>query len=124
MADQSHDIMKKLPYKAFLIFLRNELKTITQLNQLFQSNQVEPVKLFEDFLLYKNLLPKIVVPAQLQKIKDNELVKFDFHSHLMHTSSIYLGYDFESLSQKNDSRDLPDIRERCKNFLVVLAEQI
>lgn len=57
MAEQIHDIMRTLPFKAYLIFFLNELKTVTQLNQLFQSNQVEPVKLFEDLLLlYKNLL--------------------------------------------------------------------
>lgn len=125
MADQLHDIMKRLPFHAFLVFLKNELKAITQLNQLFQSNQVEPVKLFEDlFLLYKNLLQKIVVPAQLQKVDDSELTNFNFHPHLMHTSSIYLGYDFESIAKRIEERDLIDVRERCKNFLVILAEQI
>ena len=82
MADQLHDIMKRLPFHAFLVFLKNELKAITQLNQLFQSNQVEPVKLFEDlFLLYKNLLQKIVVPAQLQKVDDSELTTVLLKNH-------------------------------------------
>lgn len=49
MAEQLYDIMDRLPYKAFLIFLKSELKNVTQLNLLFQSDNVEPTKLFEDF---------------------------------------------------------------------------
>ncbi|XP_037945175.1 uncharacterized protein LOC119677758 [Teleopsis dalmanni] len=125
MADQLHDIMKNIQFKIYFGFLKNELKTITQLNLLFQNNQVEPVKLFEDlFLLYKNVLQKIVVLAQLQNIEDNEITNFDFHPYLMDTSSIYLGYDFESAAQNINASDLTEIRQRCKNFLVILAEQI
>jgi len=125
MANQLHEIIKILPYKAYLIFLRSELKSITQVNKLFQSNQVEPLKLFEDlFLLYKSLLQKIIVPAQLQKVNDSELANYDFHPYIMHTSSIYFGYDFESVAQALNKNDLTDVRERCKNFLVILAEQI
>ena len=68
MAEQLHDIMRRLPFKAFLVFLESELKNITNVNKLFQSDNVEATKLFEDvFLLYKNLLQKLVVPSQLKK---------------------------------------------------------
>ncbi|XP_063366388.1 uncharacterized protein LOC134654851 [Cydia amplana] len=123
MAEQLYDIMR--PFKAFLIFLKNELKTVTQLNLLFQSDNVEPTKLFEDlFLMYKNLLKRIVVPSQLEKLVDSELMDFSFQEHLMHTSSVYLGYDFQIISQELEANDLLDVRERCKNFLCCLAEQI
>lgn len=125
MAEQLYDIMDRLPYKAFLIFLKNELKKVTQLNLLFQSENVEPTKLFEDlFLLYKNLLKRLVVPSYLDKLVDSELVEFDFKNHLMHTASMYFGFDFHDISQKLPPRDLPDVKERCKNFLCCLAEQI
>lgn len=125
MAEQLYDIMKRRPFKAFLIFLKNELKNVIQVNLLFQSDNVEPTKLFEDlFLLYKNLLKKLVVPSQLEKLMDCELVEFNFQEHLMHTTSIYFGYDFQSISQELEERDLLDVRERCKNFLCRLAEQI
>lgn len=125
MAEQLYDIMRRLPFKAFLIFLKNELKNVTQLNLLFQSDNVEPTKLFEDlFLLYKNLLRRLVVPAQLEKLVYSELVEFNFKEHLMHTGSIYFGFDFQNISQELDERDLLDVRERCKNFLCCLAEQI
>lgn len=125
MAEQLHSIMDRIPYKAFLIFLKNELKNITQLNLLFQSDNVEPTKLFEDlFLLYKNLLQRLVVPAYLDKLVDSELVEFNFKDHLMHTASMYFGFDFHDIAQKLAPRDLSDVKERCKNFLCCLAEQI
>lgn len=125
MAEQLYDIMRRLPFKAFLIFLRNELKNVTQLNLLFQSDNVEPTKLFEDlFLLYKNLLRRLVVPSQLEKLVDSELVEFNFQEHLMHTASMYFGFDFQNISQELEEKDLLDVRERCKSFLSCLAEQI
>lgn len=41
MAEQLYDIMKRLPFKAFFIFLKNELKNVIQVNLLFQSNNVD-----------------------------------------------------------------------------------
>lgn len=120
MAEQLYDIMRRLPFKAILIFLKNELKNVIQLNLLFQSDNVEPTKLFEDlFLLYKNLLKRLVVPSQLEKLVDCELVEFNFQEHLMHTTSIYFGYNFQTISQELEQSDLLDVRERCKNFFVV-----
>ncbi|KAK0070873.1 hypothetical protein PV325_013956, partial [Microctonus aethiopoides] len=101
--------MRRLPFKAFLIFLRNELKNVTQLNLLFQSDNVEPTKLFKDlFLLYKNLLKRLVVPSQLEKLVDSELVEFNFRKHLMHTASMYFGFDFQNISQELEEKDLLD----------------
>lgn len=124
MAEQLY-IMRRLPFKAFLIFLKNELKNMTQLNLLFQSDNVEPIKLFEDlFLLYKNLLRRLLVPSQLKKLVDSELVDFNFLEHLMQTASMYVGLDFQNISQELEENDLLDVRERCKKFLCCLAEQI
>lgn len=125
MAEQLHDIMKRLPFKAFLVFLKCELKSITQLNLLFQSDHVEPVKLLEDlFLMFKSLLQKLVVPSSLQKFGDRDLTDFDFQSHLMHTSAMYFGFEFHSIAQNIVERDLADVKERCKKFLCTLALEI
>lgn len=125
MAEQLYDIMDRLPYKAFLIFLRNELKNVTQLNLLFQSDNVESTKLFEDlFLLYKNLLQRLVVPSRLEILVDSELLEFNFKDHLMYTASMYFGFDFQNISQQLAPRDLSDVKERCKNFFCCLTEQI
>ncbi|CAH2089009.1 unnamed protein product [Euphydryas editha] len=124
-ASQLHDTMSRLPYKAFLIFLKSVLKIVTQLNVLFQSDNIEPTKLFEDlFLMFKSLLKKIVVPAQLQKVKDSELVNFDFMPHLMHTSSLNFSYELQSIAEYLNPTDLKDVKERCKNFWCVLASEI
>lgn len=103
--------------KLFLIFLKNELKNVTQLNLLFQSDNVEPTKLFEDlFLLYKNLLQRLVVPSHLEKLVDSELLEINFKDHLMHTALMYFGFDCQNISQLAPG-DLLDVKERCKNFL-------
>lgn len=66
-------------YKAYLIFLKNNLQVICKTNLLFQSDDVSPFILFEDLsLLLKNMLTKIVVPDQLKKISDTELINYDF----------------------------------------------
>lgn len=120
-----YDTMSRAPYKAFLVFLKSELKNVVQLNMLFQSDNIEPTKLFEDlYLLYKNLLNKIVVPGRLQKVSDDDLVSFDFKSHVMHTAAINFGYNFECIAKNINPTDLEDVRERCKSFLIELAENI
>ncbi|KAK0169172.1 hypothetical protein PV328_012378, partial [Microctonus aethiopoides] len=73
------------------------------------NDNVEPTKLFEDlFLLYKNLLKRLVVPSQLEKLMDSELVEFNFQKHLMHTASMYFGFDFQNISQELEEKDLLD----------------
>ncbi|KAL4721113.1 hypothetical protein ACJJTC_015019 [Scirpophaga incertulas] len=42
----------------------------------------------------------------------------------MHTASMYFGFDFHTISQELEEKDLLDVRERCKTFLCSLAEQI
>lgn len=108
-----------------MIFLKNELKSVIQLNTLFQSDNVESLKLFEDlFFMYKSLLKRLVVPSQLEIVLDCELVKFNFGQHLMHTTSMYFGYDFQTISQELKESDLLDVRERCKGFLCRLTQEI
>ncbi|XP_043268500.1 uncharacterized protein [Venturia canescens] len=125
MAAQLYNIMIRLPYKAFLIFLKYELKSVTQLNLLFQSDYVEPTKLLEDlFLMFKNLLQKLVVPSSLQKLTDSELINFDFQSCLMHTSAMYFGYEFHVIAQDIEPTELLDVKERCKKFLCTLAQEV
>lgn len=125
MAERLFDIMDRLPSKAFLVFLKNELKTVSQLNLLLQSDNVEPTRLFEDlFLLYKNLLQRLFIPSYLEKLVDSELVGFNFKEHLMHTASMYFRFNFQTISQELRANDLSDVGERCKNFLCCLVEQI
>ncbi|CAG5109293.1 Protein of unknown function [Cotesia congregata] len=56
--------MSRLPYKAFLIFLKSELKIVTQLNVLFQSDNIEPTNYeFRSIAEYLN-------PTDLKDVKE------------------------------------------------------
>lgn len=65
--------------KVYLTFLNTTLKNIMALNRLFQSNSVDPVKLFEDLndTIY-SILQMLVIPSQLQKVSQYDLATFDF----------------------------------------------
>lgn len=125
MACQIKAIMTQNSSKLFLIFLRNELKTLSQINMLSQSNDVNPHKLFEDlFLYYKNLLRRIVLPDKMSNISDCELNNFDFHCYLMDKDNVYFGYDFDFESTSIDTETLRNVKEKCHEFLIILCEQI
>lgn len=126
MAEQLYNIMDCPAYKAFLIFLRNELKSICRVNVIFQSDNIEPLKVLEDlFLLFKSVLKKIVVPSQLDQQKDSDLTRFNFQNYVIHTSAIYLGYDFECYTKEFlKPEESADVRERCKKFLIVLCSEL
>ncbi|KAL1487982.1 hypothetical protein ABEB36_015362 [Hypothenemus hampei] len=126
MARQLYDIMNNVELKAFLVYLKYELRSVIQLNLVFQGDTtVEPTKVFDDlYSLYKNLLQKIVVPSQLEKVRDANLIEFDFIKYLMHSSSIYFGYDFHEITKNINPTTLSLMKETCKTFLVRLAEQI
>lgn len=124
-AQYLYDIMVCPAYKLFMVFLHSNLELLTNLNKLFQSSNVEIFKLLEDlFLLYKSILQKIVVPSQLQKVKDADLVTFKFQDYLMHTSSIFFGYNFDQAAKSVPSNEISNIRARCKDFLVKLCTEI
>ncbi|XP_044580310.1 uncharacterized protein LOC123262223 [Cotesia glomerata] len=124
-AQYLYDIMVCPAYKLFMIFLHSNLELLTNLNKLFQSSNVEIFKLLEDlFLLYKSILQKIVVPSQLPKIKDDDLVNFKFQDYLIHTSSVFFGYNFDQAAKSVPSNEISNIRARCKDFLVKLCTEI
>lgn len=125
MAEKIHHIMSWPIFKCYLTFLSMQLKPVTTLNMLFQSENVELVKLLEDvYLLLKGILQKLVVPSQLEKGNDKDLVTFDFKRHLMHTSAINLGYETENLLHEINENDRRGLRERCKNFMVTLCSEV
>lgn len=113
--------------KLFLIFLRHSLKKVITTNMLFQSESAEPLKLLKDLneLLYSTL-QKIVVPQQLSKAstQNQELCHFKFQNHLMVVNCVDYGHEFNADSNKVDSKVLFYIKERCRDFLVKLAEEL
>ncbi|KAF6217385.1 hypothetical protein GE061_001740 [Apolygus lucorum] len=124
-AEQILSIMDIPAYKAFLVFLKLTLTPICKTNKLFQSDSIDTFILFEDLmLLFKSFLKKIVVPAQLEKIPDSQLVTFPFAQHLMHVQATYLGYDFEVLAKQLKESEQEDVRKRCMNFLALFCSQL
>lgn len=119
------DIMNCPAYKAYLVFIKSTLVVICKTNVLFQGENISPLILFQDLmLLLKGMLKKIVVPAQLQKISDSELVNFCFDNYVMSTSAIYFGYDFELIIKNMKQEEVHSVKERCKNFIVIFCKQL
>ena len=122
-ADQLNQMYDDNQNKIYLTFLLFILKKVTSVNKLFQSDQVNPLQLFDDLhnVLYF-LLQQIVVPQQLEKMNHSEIATFDFKEHLMPTSCINFGYQFNLISDKEPNLML--IKERCVFFLIKLTEEI
>lgn len=110
--------------KLYLTFL-STLRSIIELNRLFQSDSVDPVKLFKDLndAVY-SLLQMLVVPSQLKKISHYDLAKFDFKSFCMPLECMNFGYEFNVLTVKIHQESVAQVKERCKDFLIVLISEL
>ncbi|KYN02291.1 hypothetical protein ALC62_06893 [Cyphomyrmex costatus] len=126
-AEELYNIFRNNENKLYLIFLRDALKDVIRVNKLFQSSSIEPFKLFADLntLMY-SALQKIVVPAQLHKVKNQDLTKYDFKNYTMATDCINFGYYFNELCGKlqSNQNEIINIKNRCKEFLIKLAEEL
>lgn len=111
--------------KLYLAFHWEMLKKNCAINKLFQSEQVDNLKLCEDLydLLY-SVMQRIVLPDHLARVKKYELGQFDFKKFLMPLSCVYFGFQFNLDCSHVDSDDLNTIKKDCFNFLVELCEQI
>ena len=49
------------------------------------------------FLLYKNLLHRLVVTSYLDELVESELVEFNFKDQLLQKGSMYFGFDFHEM---------------------------
>ncbi|XP_026679178.1 uncharacterized protein LOC108252387 isoform X1 [Diaphorina citri] len=111
--------------KLYLAFLLEMLKKICAINKLFQSEQVDNLKLCEDLhdLLY-SCLQRIVFPDHLSKVKKSDLGQFNFSRVLMPLSCVYFGFQFNLICNHVESDDLNTIKRDCMNFLIEFCEQI
>lgn len=124
-AEELWNMFKKDENKLYLLFIRDVLKDVINLNKLFQSSAVEPFKLFTDlnFLMFSTL-QRIIVPHQLDKVKNQDLASYDFKKYVMMTDCINFGFYFNELSGKINNENLKVIKERCKEFLIKLTEEL
>lgn len=124
-ASQLHGMFCSSENKLFLAFLSKSLKGVMAMNKLFQSEAVDPLKLFEDVnnLIYSNL-QMLVIPTKLQRVSRYELASFDFKQNLMSLECINFGYEFNNLSANIRPEVLMDIKGRCSDFLIVLCSEL
>lgn len=66
----------------------------------------------------------LVVPSQLKKISHYDLVKFDFKYYCIPLKCINFGYEFNVLTAKIYQESVMQIKERCKDFLIVLISEL
>jgi hypothetical protein len=124
-AEKLVSIMDCPAYKAYIIFLKSNLQVICKTNLLFQSDNVSPFILFQDLLLlFKSMLQKIVVPDQLSKISDTQLINYDFEQYLMHTDSMYFGYEFNLIAKTLVPQDRENVKKGCKHFIIQFCKQL
>jgi len=71
-----------------------------------------------------SLLQILVVSSQLEKIPYYDLAEFDFKSFCMPLDCINFGYEFNVLTIKMHQESVTQIKERCKEFLVVLISEL
>lgn len=124
-AGQLHGMYGTQENKLYLTFLSRSLKGVMGLNKLFQSDSADPIKLFEDLnnVIY-SILQTLVVPSQLQKISRSDLAGYDFKQYCMSLNCINFGYDFQTLSASIRPETVVQIKERCRDFLIVLCSAL
>ncbi|KAK7791957.1 hypothetical protein R5R35_004580 [Gryllus longicercus] len=124
-ARQLHSMYKDTLNKMYLTYVCYIFKKVTSVNKLFQSDQVDPLKLFEDLHeLMFFLMQQIVVPQQLARLRRSAIHAFEFKSFLMPSSCVNFGYDFNALSVNKNPDIIHDVKERCVKFVVSLCDEI
>lgn len=123
-SQQLYEMFSSEENKLYLTFLKHALKNVIGLNKLFQSDSVEPLKLLNDLNdLFFSTLQKIVVPQQLERVAERDLCEFPFKNFLMPVECVQFGYYFNELSSKCNAPILTDIKQRCRDFYIKLAEE-
>ena len=100
-AETLYNMYRCIENELYLLFLRKSLKKVIGLNELFQSDSAEPLKLLQELndLLYSTL-QKIVVPQQLEKANKEDLCTFQYKDYLMPADCILFGFYFNQLSSE------------------------
>uniref|UniRef100_A0A131YUN9 Zinc finger protein n=1 Tax=Rhipicephalus appendiculatus TaxID=34631 RepID=A0A131YUN9_RHIAP len=126
LRDMYNDIRNYL----YLIFLAAVLHNVKRVNMLFQSQTVDPLKLFQELEnLYVEVLKCILKPAVLRHNSSGDLLSLN----LKNMEGIYLDSEQADLgaafAERLEASGLPVqeqacIREQCFNFLQKMAMQL
>lgn len=125
IAEQLYGLLSSNSNKLYLFFLSYILKPLINLKKLFQNDSVDPLKLTEDLnSLFYFYLQLLIVPSQLAKVARKNLSTFQFHNYVMGANTINFGYSFTENSKFVSADELTTIKDRCRNFLIVLCEEL
>lgn len=105
----------------YLSYLQPILVELQRVNKLFESNDVDPMKLLNDLLfLIDSLVKRVTAPN----------IRFDIFTHKIEDyvdNNAYMGYLFESQCQKMKKGNLDNIlivKTRCIKFVINLINQL
>lgn len=121
--EQLYEMYNDKRNKLYLTFLHFVLDEVCKVNVAFQSKNANPLLMFQDpGECFMKLLKMVVVPDHMKFVKNSNCLEFDFENFLMHTSSIYFGYNFQLLAENIEN--CQGIRDRCKDFFCELIKQV
>lgn len=105
----------------FLIYIKPIVQEVQAVNKLFESNDVEITKLYNDLItLTKSISGRILNPTA----RVNVLLKQDLSSYV--DPSLYMGYAFENqLREYNVTHEVAqNIKQRCVKFTLKLVNEL
>ena len=109
---------------AYLLFLHPILKSVQHVNKLFESKNIEKVKLLDELIqLFETIDKRLVLPTFQGDLFNCAIEEF------LHPKP-YLGYQVESkIEELRATRLLLNdeevhLRKRCLNFCLVLFQQL
>lgn len=104
-AKQLCSLLGDIHIKAYVIFLVSVLKKLTDVNKMFQSDQVDTLKLLgELYSLLQYYLGMLVPPDRLKTVRREDLILFNFEDCIMNIDCIHFGYDFNIISGKIEKK--------------------
>ena len=106
------------------------LQDLNRVNILFQLDNAFLVKLLEDLVnLFKTLRKQVMQPATFSTWKAINNFNFEDPRNILSTSTLFLGVEYILEASKmcpgRENADmLPNVKERCKEFLIELLKDI
>ena len=109
----------------YLTFMSSQLKAIDRLNRVFQSANPDPCVIHKDLQSFvQDLLQQIVMPATLKGTSADQLPGLDIRANLIPARAVFLGHTYHIEEGKVSDAQGVIVREKCREFLVALAEQV
>lgn len=94
---------------------------------MFQSENIDVTKLYDDLILMiKRLMAIIVTPRHLEMVKNDDLINLEFADFIKPTNTVNFGYDFHSrCDQSVLNKDfIMYVKERCKAYIIEMIKQL